>query len=170
MEIKRISSRVWLEIILIFLFLFSSSFAYELERCFKKASRKYNINIYLLKAIAKVESNFNPYAININLEKENRSFYLQNKAIASKFVNYLEKHGYNFDIGICQINIKNIKRFGLSPIELLDPCKNIEISARILKELINRHGLSWEAVWRYNGNRGYALKIYKELKNLANKN
>ncbi len=170
MEIKRISSGVWLEVALIFFSIIGLSFAEEYEKCFMDASDKYGINIHLLKAIAKVESGMHPYAVNINLKGRNKSFYIKNKKVASAFISYLEKKGYDFDVGISQINIRNIRRFGLSPVELLDPCKNIEISARILRELTRKYGVTWNAVWRYNGSKNYSKKIFKALKDLSKNN
>ncbi|WP_457622366.1 transglycosylase SLT domain-containing protein [Persephonella sp.] len=169
MEIKRISGRVWLEITAVFLLFFTVSGAEQLEKCFKSASERHGVNIYLLKAIAKVESSMYPYAVNVNLKGKNRSFFIKNRKVASEFITYLEKKGYNFDVGISQINIKNIRRFGLSPVELLDPCKNIDLSARIMRELIDRHGMTWDAVWRYNGNKRYAKKVLKALKEIRKK-
>ncbi|ACO03675.1 MAG TPA: lytic transglycosylase [Persephonella sp.] len=169
MEIKRISGRVWLEVVTVFLLFSTISTADQFERCFLVSSKKYGVNIHLLKAIAEVESGMQPYAVNVNLKGKNRSFFIKNRKVASEFITYLEKKGYNFDVGISQINIKNIRRFGLSPVELLDPCKNIDLSARIMRELIDRHGMTWDAVWRYNGNKRYAKKVLKALKEIRKK-
>lgn len=89
----------------------------------------YNIHPNILWAIAKVESNFNPYAINRNANG-------------------------SYDIGIMQINsswIPVLKRYGLSDVkQLWDPCYNIHIGAWVLSQCIEKHGYTWQAVGCYN--------------------
>jgi hypothetical protein len=136
----------------------------QYQQCFEEAAAKYGLNPKLLYAIARVESNFNPYAINVN--KDGRSlkeYYPEHKWEAKKVLHYLIENGYNFDVGIAQINVVNIRRWGLDPYQLLDPCTNLDVSARLLKELINRYGLSWQAIWHYNGRPSYAYKVYNAL-------
>ncbi|WP_456401977.1 transglycosylase SLT domain-containing protein, partial [Persephonella sp.] len=124
MEGKRIPCRIWLEVILPVFLLFNFSLGDDLSKCFFNASKKYDVNIHLLKAVAKAESGMNSYAVNINLNGKSKSYILKDRRVAERFVRYLSENDFNFDVGISQINIKNIKRFGLSPEDLLDPCKN----------------------------------------------
>ena len=83
-------------------------------------------------AIIKTESNFNPLAININNKGQRLSYQAKNLNQATQWVNYLENHNYNFDVGLGQINIKNIKKYGLKARDLLDPCANLKMAAHIL--------------------------------------
>lgn len=82
-------------------------------------------------AIVRTESNGNPLAINLNNGR--LTYQPQNKKQAVSWVNYLEKHGYNFDVGIMQVNIKNIHKFGFMAADLLEPCLNLKIGAKILQ-------------------------------------
>lgn len=133
-------------------------------QCFIEAANKYGVRPRLLYAIAKVESDFNPYAINVNAHGRSiKVYYPENKDQAKVVLNYLLSHGYNFDLGIAQINIVNIRSMGLDPYKLLDPCQNLDVSAILLKSLINRYGFNWQAIWRYNGRPSYAYKVYHAL-------
>ncbi|MBI5681843.1 MAG: transglycosylase SLT domain-containing protein [Deltaproteobacteria bacterium] len=136
-----------------------------LSFCFDEAARTYNINPLLLQAIATVESNNHPYAINVNKNGRSvKTVYPTSKKSAIEQIKNLDRLGYNYDIGIGQINVKNIKGYGMDPKELFEPCKNLHASAMLLKGLIDRYGYTWDAIWRYNGSRDYALKVYEKIK------
>jgi Transglycosylase SLT domain. len=155
----------------VFGFYTKNVYAFKYNYCFEQAANKYGVNVKLLYAIAKVESDFNPYAINVNANGRSiKEYYPKNKYQAKIVLNYLLRHGYNFDVGIAQINIINIKRWGLDPYALLDPCYNLDVSAKLLRELVDRYGLSWQAVWHYNGRPSYAYKVYHALIWLQNHN
>jgi type IV secretion system protein VirB1 len=84
-------------------------------------------------AIIKTESNGNPLAIGLN-----RGYKLlyqpRDYNQAREWVNYLEAHGYNFDIGIAQVNIKNIHKFGYKATDALNPCINLRIGSDIIQK------------------------------------
>lgn len=113
--------------------------------CFDEAGKQYGINPVLLKSIARTESNFNPKAINKN----------QNGSI---------------DIGLMQINSFWVKSLGLDADRLIsNPCYNTMTGAKILKQCIDRHGYTWEAVGCYNATSKpkkvrYSWKIFNNLK------
>ncbi len=142
----------------------TSSYAY----CFQEAASFYGIHSSLLYAIAKVESSFHPYAINVNMKgKSLKSYYPRSKEEALYIIKELERRGYNnYDVGIGQINSRNIKRYNLRIEDLLDPCYNLYMAAFILRKNIDTYGYNWKAVYKYNGNPSYAWKIYKELKKM----
>jgi len=112
--------------------------------CFQEAGAMYNVSAELLYAIARVESNFNPLAINKN------------------------KNG-TFDYGVMQINSSWYKIIGHKTwVALSDPCLNVKVGAWILSDCIKKHGSTWEAVGCYNANnkekrKKYAWKIYQVL-------
>ena len=82
-------------------------------------------------AIIKTESRGNPLMIGLN--RGYRLIYQpHNLSQANKWVDYLERHGYNFDVGIAQVNISNIHRYGYTARDALDPCLNIKLSGHIL--------------------------------------
>ncbi len=128
------------------------SFSSEFWECFVGAGRYYNVNPYLLYAIAKVESNLNPKAYNKN------------------------RNG-TYDIGIMQINsfwIPKIKRYGGSEKSLWEPCYNIYIGAWVLGQCIHELGLTWKAIDCYNKGKGrarerskYVMKVFKELESMG---
>lgn len=90
----------------------------------------------------------------------------------SNAINFNKNNTY--DIGLMQINtiwLPQLRKYGISKADLFDPCTNIHVGAWILSGLIQRHGLNWDAIGRYNGggqdNRTrYAWKVYKRLKNI----
>ncbi len=118
--------------------------------CYEDAGDAYGINPSLLLAIVKTESNFNPQAINRNLDG-------------------------SVDIGLMQINSYWFQRYRLDANMLLnDPCYNIMAGARILKTCIDKYGYTWEAVGCYNAvtrykRVDYSWKIYNRLKAEGNK-
>ena len=134
------------------------------ERIIEEVANKENIPVRLLKAIVEVESSYNPLAIGVNKKSKGYSLFPKTKQEARDLIEDLERQGMNFDVGLAQINIRNIKRLGISIDLILDPETNLTIGARILKSLIKRYGLTWNAVWHYNGNKRYAYKIYGVLK------
>ena len=113
--------------------------------CYEDAGNACGINPSLLKSIARIESNFNPRAINRNLDG-------------------------SIDMGLMQINYSWVSRLGLDSGRLLsDPCYNVMTGAGILRLCIDKHGYTWEAVGCYNAvsrqkRVGYSWKVYKELK------
>ncbi len=124
----------------------------ELWSCFEGAGRYYNVNPYLLYAIAKVESNLNPKAFNRN------------------------RNG-TYDIGIMQINsfwLPKIRKYGGSEKDLWEPCYNIYIGAWVLSQCIHELGLTWKAIDCYNKGKGrakersrYVMKVFRELEKMG---
>ena len=86
-----------------------------------------------LAAIVKQESGFRPLAIGINggarLERQPANV---GEAVAT--AKWLIEKGYNIDLGLGQINVKNVAKMGLSIEDTFDPCKNLAASAQILTE------------------------------------
>ncbi len=127
-------------------FIVSQASATSLERCFNLASQNYGIPVNLLKAIAKTETSFNPYAININKNK-------------------------SYDMGIMQINstwLPKLGRIGITQADLFDGCKNIQIGAWILASNIKQYGFNRKAIGAYNSPTAKNQEIYarKVLSNL----
>lgn len=80
--------------------------------------------------LVKTESRGNPIALGLNGAR--LKFQPKNESQAIAWVKYLDKHGYNFDVGLGQVNIINIRKYKLSPEQLLNPCLNLKVSADIL--------------------------------------
>jgi len=133
-------------LIAIIFFLFLILFPFEVEAfCFEEAGITHGVSHELLQSIARVESNLNSKAVNVN------------------------KNGTR-DLGLMQINSAWIQILNLNQDELIsNPCYNVMIGAGILRQCIDRHGYTWEAVGCYNAKSkdkrvGYSWKIFHELR------
>ncbi|MCM0080999.1 lytic transglycosylase domain-containing protein [Geomonas sp. Red32] len=112
--------------------------------CFDEAGAEYGINPQILRAIAKVESNFNPTAVNRNANG-------------------------TFDFGLMQINsswasVLGKKRWN----NLGDACFNTKTGAWILAMCISKYGYNWKAIGCYNSQTPqkrdvYARKVFAQL-------
>lgn len=123
--------------------------------CWDEASAQHGIPSDVLKAIAKVESNFNASAIR-------RPFKAGNK-------------DGSYDVGLVQINSSHFpmlkSRFGISEQDLYDPCTNLKVGAWILSDNVRRLGWNWNAIGAYNaGCRKLSAERCNELRSVyANK-
>lgn len=116
--------------------------------------------------IVHVESSYNPYAIGVvgtRLARQPR-----NLAEAVATARQLERDGFNFSLGLAQVNLHNLARQGLGNYELaFDPCPNLEAGSRILAECHMRAGGDWDKAFScyYSGNftrgfrDGYVRKV-----------
>ena len=120
--------------------------AASFDGCFEQAAVYHYVNPRILRAIARVESGFNPGIIHRNANG-------------------------TVDVGIMQINsswYRTLGAYGIRPAHLLDPCVNIFVGAWILSGDIREYGNTWRAIGKYNaaGDRAgavYAQKIYRAV-------
>ena len=76
-----------------------------------------------VQALVAVESSFNPHAIGGVggvLDRQPRS-----RAEALATARQLRASGWNFSVGLAQINQSNFERFGLTTDTAFDPCENL---------------------------------------------
>ena len=91
-----------------------------------------------LQAVARVESQFNPYAIGVvkgALKRQPKSY---EQAVAA--AKLLHAQGRNFSMGLMQVNRYNLSKYGLDYETVFHPCKNIQAGAAILADCFKRAG------------------------------
>jgi type IV secretion system protein VirB1 len=84
-----------------------------------------------LLAIGKVESGFDPLTIGVNGPLPRRLSFATPAAAASA-ARRLIAEGANIDLGLGQINVRNLSRLGLSVEAAFDTCRNLAASAQVL--------------------------------------
>lgn len=106
----------------------------------------YGVPKTLALAIARQESGFHPWIINVS----GRDFRPSSREEALAIAQAALRGGRSFDVGIMQVNVYWIRKYRL-PLELvLDPRANVHIGVWILAREIQRHGLNWKAVAYYH--------------------
>jgi len=121
--------------------------ATEMQACFARAEEVYGVPAWLLWGVAKVESGFNPRALNT------------------------KNANGTWDIGLMQINsrwLPVLSRYGIRAEDLWDICTNIMVGAWVMAQNIHRMGWRWEAIGAYNARSKdkrvkYAWKIYRAV-------
>ena len=125
----------------------------------------------VMQHIVRVESSFNPYAIGVvggHLVRQPRNLP---EALAT--VRMLEQRGYNFSLGLAQVNRKNLEKYCLDSYEkAFQACPNLQAGSRILAECYSRSGGSWPKSFScyYSGDfktgfrHGYVQKIYASVR------
>jgi type IV secretion system protein VirB1 len=86
--------------------------------------------------VVQVESSGNPYAIGVvggRLERQPRDLA---EAVAT--ARWLDKNGYNYSVGLAQVNRANFARFGMTINTAFDACWNLHAGGEILKECFKR--------------------------------
>ncbi len=121
--------------------------------------------------VVQVESSYNPYAIGVvggRLVRQPR-----NLPEALSTVRMLEQRGYNFSLGLAQVNRYNLVKYGLESYEeAFQPCANLQAGSRILRECYGRSGGDWGKSFScyYSGDfrtgyrHGYVQKIYASMR------
>ena len=87
-------------------------------------------------ALVSVESSFNPHAIGVVggvLERQPRT-----RAEALRTASYLRANGWNYSVGLAQINVHNFDRLGLTADTAFDPCENLRAMQAVLAECFER--------------------------------
>ena len=90
------------------------------------------------RALVAVESGFNPHAIGVVggvLERQPRTVR-EARATATA----LKQQGWNFSVGLAQINQRNFDRLGLDATSAFDPCENLRAMQAVLGECFERAG------------------------------
>ncbi len=88
------------------------------------------------RALVAVESSLNPHAIGVvggSLERQPRN---QREALVT--AQALHDAGWNFSVGLAQINVRNLPRLQLSLDSVFDPCRNLAAMQTVLIECFER--------------------------------
>lgn len=101
-----------------------------------------------MSAIVKQESGGHPWSINDNHGK--RSYRLKTKEEAVLKATELISAGHSIDMGLAQINSKNLRWLGLSVAQVFDPCANISAGAKVLTQGYQKTGSLPAALSMYN--------------------
>jgi soluble lytic murein transglycosylase-like protein len=118
--------------------------------CIDDAAAFHGVNPLVVRAIASVESECRPDAINSNSNGSS-------------------------DYGLMQINSSNLPdlaRYGVSKNDLFNSCTNAYIGGWILRQKMNRYGNNWTAIGAYNaGDPGkrisYARRVLAKLQQFS---
>ena len=91
-----------------------------------------NVAPQTVAAIVQTESRGHPWALNVNGARQPRTpnSAADAAAIAKRYV----AAGYSVDLGLGQINSRNMRKLGLTWETVFDPCTNIAALGRILSE------------------------------------
>lgn len=95
-----------------------------------------NVHVDTLKALITVESSGNPYAIGVVngvLERQPK-----NLPEAVSTARRLEKEGFNFSMGLSQVNRHNLAKYGETYASIFEPCRNLKTGAAILTDCFKR--------------------------------
>lgn len=107
--------------------------------------------------IAKVESDFNPYAIAeiVKMKEGNRviSHMPSTKEEALKIVEEIKNKKRRFSVGVMQITSTNFPVYGVSAEKMFNPCDNLSVAEKIIVDCYNRGGTLKRALsCYYSGN------------------
>lgn len=120
--------------------------------------------------IVNVESSTNPYAIGVVGGELVRQPQNLDEALAT--VQMLDVKGYNFSLGLAQLNRNNLAKYGITTYEqAFQPCPNLVAASQILAECYASAGGDWGKSFScyYSGNfitgyrDGYVQKIYDSI-------
>jgi len=89
-------------------------------------------------ALVATESGFNPHAIGVVGGQLDRQPRTHAEALAT--AQHLQATGWNFSVGLAQINQKNFERLGLTTASALEPCQNLRAMQTVLTECLARAG------------------------------
>lgn len=89
------------------------------------------VSLSTMAAIVRTESGFNPYAIGVVHGRLVRQPVNEAEAVAT--VHALDAGGWNFSVGLAQVNRANWPAYGLNAQSAFDPCRNLAAGAAILE-------------------------------------
>lgn len=156
----------------IILFLFSLAFSLwpeivQARDVFDAPCRKYGLPKDLVLAIARQESSWHPWTVNV----AGKDYRPRTKAEALEIINRAQAAGQSYDVGLMQVNCQWLRKFRISPAVALEPRNNAMLGCWILASAIREHGMTWKAVGVYHSptparQLNYARRVAKHLNTL----
>jgi type IV secretion system protein VirB1 len=128
------------------------------------------VSAEVMQHIVHVESGANPYAIGVVGGRLVRQPQNLGEALAT--VHMLDSKGYNYSLGVAQVNRANLGKYGLDSYEkAFQICPNLSAGANILAACYANAGGSWGKAFScyYSGNfttgyrDGYVQKVYDSI-------
>ncbi|MCG8277021.1 lytic transglycosylase domain-containing protein [Stenotrophomonas sp. NLF4-10] len=125
----------------------------------------------VMQHVIDVESSRNPFAIGVVGGALVRQPRRLDEALAT--VRMLEEKGYNFSVGLAQVNRYNLAKYGLDSYEkAFQQCPNLQAGSRILADCYKRSGGDWGKAFScyYSGDfttgfrHGYVQKMYDSIR------
>lgn len=95
-----------------------------------------HVDLATAKALVATESSFNPHAIGVvagSLQRQPRN---RGEGVAT--ARRLQADGWNFSVGLAQINVRNFERLGLTNESAFDPCANLAAMQVVLTDCYDR--------------------------------
>ena len=124
----------------------------------------------VMQHVVNVESSHNPYAIGVVGGQLVRQPQNLPEAVAT--VRMLEKSGYNYSLGVAQVNRANLGKYGLDSYEkAFEYCPNLNAGSKILAQCYASAGKDWGKAFScyYSGNfttgyqDGYVQRIFNSM-------
>jgi len=124
----------------------------------------------VMRHVVGVESGANSFAIGVVGARLVRQPKNLDEAVAT--ANMLEAKGYNYSLGLAQVNRVNFAKYGLdTPAKAFGVCTNLSVGARILADCYHSANRDWGKAFScyYSGNfitgflQGYVQKIYGSI-------
>jgi len=129
------------------------------------------VSMNVMHHVVRVESSYNPYAIGVVGGRLVRQPKNLPEALAT--VRMLEGRGYNFSLGLAQVNRYNLAKYGIGSYEqAFEACPNLKAGSEILAECYRRSNSDWGKSFScyYSGDfatgfrHGYVQKIYASIR------
>lgn len=128
----------------------------------------------VMQHVVNVESSRNPFAIGVVGGQLVRQPQNLDEAVAT--VRMLEEKGYNYSLGVAQVNRANFGKYGLDSYEkAFDVCPNLVAGSQILAQCYTSAGGDWGKAFScyYSGNfttgyqDGYVQKVFASMSRQA---
>ncbi len=94
------------------------------------------VSAQTMAAVVSVESSYNPHAIGVVGGKLARQ--PTNRAEAVATAKQLASDGWNFSLGVAQVNRYNLPKYKVDYEQAFDPCTNLRIGSKILEDCYMR--------------------------------